>query len=143
MAAAYTVVTSSVSEELRGGTRLAPVRTIGFNVHATDSTGVPVDVYCEARLDLSLIDVTQIEPIIANLAQSVQIIAHRADVAGLIYLQDVNKAGQLVDLMEITVQDPTGQATDTFTWPLMQMNEFLVGPVIQRHVDELTAILGL
>src|SRR5437762_964222 len=110
MAAAYSIVFVRTADELRGGSRLVPVRVTGFEVHAVDSEGVPVDIYAEMRLDLSLIDVTQVGPIIGVVAEEIQILAQRVDVAGLSYLQDVNKAGQLIDLMEITVQTPVGDA---------------------------------
>src|SRR5436190_22709595 len=97
MAAAYSIVFVRTADELRGGSRLVPVRVTGFEVHAVDSEGVPVDIYVEMRLDMSLIDVTQVGPILGVVADEIVILSQRWEVAGLSYLQVVNKAGMFSD----------------------------------------------
>ncbi len=136
MASDYKIVATSRGEELVGGSRVATVLTVSF-------TTIPHDIYAEARINLVQVDATQVAPIVEAIAQSIEIIAGRADVAGLVYVQNVTAAGQIQDEMEITVQGSDPDFTDAFTWPLGELNEFVVGPVIQAHVDALNALAAL
>jgi hypothetical protein len=105
MADSYSVLYSYTTEELRGGSQLANVRVIGFQT-------TPSGVIAETRLDLSLIDATQIQPIVKVLADGIEIVAQNDHVAGVSYLQDVNQAGQLDDFLDITVQSNSGNSTE-------------------------------
>ena len=115
MAANYDIQPGGYTiEELRGGTRLAPVRVIPF---ITKPTGI----YAETRIDLSIIDTTAIGGILQILAEGLEIVGQRHDVAAVEYQQDVNAAQQLIDVVAITVQSASGNTTETA--------EFLLGSV--------------
>lgn len=106
-----TQLSSYTTEELRGGTKLVPVRVIA-------ATTKPSGIYFEMRLDLSLYDPTQIGPIIDSEGELLEVLGQRQDVAGVEYVQDVNAAGQLIDGVAVTVLSSSGASSETMTYPL-------------------------
>lgn len=119
MGAHYDRVSSHTQDEVRG-TRLIPVQTIVF-------TTKPNGIYLEHRIDLSQVDVTAIDPIIDILAQNVEILAQRADVAAVSYLQDVTTAGFLIDVIEVIVSSTSGASTMRVAYPLEDVVSLAAG----------------
>lgn len=142
MAGNYDIVSSYSTEELRGGTQLVPVRVVAFQTK-------PSAVYAEHRIDLSIIDPVQIGGIIQVYAEAIEALISRPDVPGMDYMQDVNKAGQLVDFMAITIQSTSGNSVETIEYPfelLFQLAEGITPtgyPGIHDVVARLDAIEGL
>ena len=114
MADHFDQVSSSTQDELRGGTRLVPIRVIA-------ATTKPSGIYFETRLDLTLIDPTQIAPIVDVTAQALEGLAANQYVGGVIYFQDVNRAGQLLDMVAVTVLSTSGNSDETHDYPLMHV----------------------
>lgn len=136
MAANYDRAFTHKTEQLAGGSRLVPVYEVGFYT-------LPSNIYAVWRFNMSVLDTTQIDPILAITARDIELLATDARVAGLAYIQDVTAAGQLVDRMQIVVQSTSGNSTDTFDQDLNNLDGFVVGPIIQRHVDALNAVEAL
>lgn len=142
MAGPYTVVSSYSTNQLVGGTRLVPVRVIAFET-------IPLGIYAEYRVDLSIIDPIAIDSIISVYAGEIERLAERHDVAGMAYVQDVNRAQQLVDFMEITIQSTSGNSTEAVLYPFTVLGQLDAGvtpvgyPGINDVVVRLDAIEAL
>lgn len=143
MAEFFTQVSSRSQDQLVGGSKLVPVRVVAF-------TTIPNEIYAEIRLDLSIIDPTQIGGIIDVTARAIEDVAGRADVAALSYFQDVNPAGQLVDMLEVIVQSTSGNSTEAADYPLGDVVALSFGtspsakiPSIPQIVAQLDAIEAL
>src|SRR5438477_3329779 len=120
MATNYEVVSGRDTIEALGGIQTRPVYQVG-------ATTKPSGVYWARRFPVAefsqIGNPTRIDPLVidAELNTDAVFIEETLllpNVAGIVYIQDQNAAGFLVDLLEITVGDATGAVLETLRWPV-------------------------
>ena len=136
MAGNYIVQYQRQTEELVGGARLRDVVEIGFST-------VPSEVYAQTRIDLSFWTADEVAPMLANLADYIETVMGYPYVAGMDYIQDINAAGLLIDVMEITVLSASGKSSATLRQPLALMYPPIVVPLLSALNDRLNAVEAL
>jgi len=140
MAGNYTRVSARQTEELVGGTLLEDRMEVGFFT-------LPSNVFAQARVDLTAVPTANvssyIDSVLSQLSAVIEAVAQFTEVAALVYVQDVNAAGQLLDVMEITVWSTSGQSTGIVRVPLTAAFENEALPLISALHDQLNAIEAL
>ena len=129
-------LTSYSTEELRGVNKLVPVRN--YQWYTT-----PFDIYLEYRLDLTKYDVTQLEPILDEISQGVTEVAGRDDVGAVIYQQDTNLAGQLIDQIVVVVLSTSGLSSQEQVYPLADVVALSFGTSTSAKEPSIPEIVAL
>lgn len=136
MAQFYDVVFQHQTVELLGGTRTVPVMEIGAETK-------PSGIYWQKRVNLSVYVPDVIDSLLASDANVIEEIARLPTVAGIVYVQDVNLAGLLIDELEITVTDSSGASSRTLIWPVEQLFIEDVTPAVDQMTTALDAVQRL
>lgn len=103
--------TFSHTEDELIGSKLVPMRTVGF-------TTKPSGIRAQHRFDLRAIPIQSIPGALEVYAENLEVLNARRDVAGVLYMQDVNAVGQLIDAVFVVVQSTSGQSTEWAEYPL-------------------------
>jgi len=77
------------------------------------------------------------------MATEVEEVAAFNNVAGLFYIQDINAAGLLIDVMEVIVTSTSGNSSGILHLRVGQLNPFISGPLVNALVAKLDAIEAL
>jgi len=140
MAANYTKVSSHQTEELVGGTTLQDVLEVGFFT-------IPSNVYAQARIPVSGFAPSFLPDFIATqlgiLATEIESIATDPQVAAVVFVQDVSAAGQLIDVLEITVTSTSGLSSGIVRVQLTSFAASIATPLIVAEQAALDAIEAL
>jgi len=136
MAANFEKVFQRQTEELVGGTRIRDVIEVGF-------TTLPTEIYAQTRIDLSFWTADEVNAMVTNLADYIETVAGYPYIAGLSYIQDINAAGLLIDVMEIIVTSDSGNSSAIRRQPLDKMYPPIVVPFLLALNEKLTAIENL
>ena len=132
---AATVVSSHRTVELLGGQRTQDVYEIG-------ATTAENNVYFQFRVPVALADPGSIEMTMNAIAVQLDTLFTIPQVVGVSYVQDVNAANQLEDLVEIYVTSTDGRADDFLRWPLESVDLRVVAQPIADLVAKLDAIMA-
>lgn len=133
MAGLWVVDSSHRQDELRGTDQL--VRVMVVNAHT-----VPSQIYWQERFDLPLDHVGVVQQVLQAGAMMIESVMENPAVLTLQYEQDVNVAGQLIDVFEIFVQSTSGRSTSSFTHYYADLTLQVIDPLITAQVDLLDAI---
>jgi hypothetical protein len=132
----YDIVSRRQTEELLGGTTLQDVIEVGFVTK-------PSGIYVQTRMALPLISPQQIAQTVFPIAANIESLLHDPNVAAIVYIQDVNAAGQLIDVLEITYQSDDGRATGTYRVLVDMADLRYLSPILAPLVEQLNATLVL
>lgn len=133
MAGLWVVDSSHPQDELRGTDQLVKVQVV--NVHTTTSL-----IYWQERFDLPLDHPGVVAQYLTIQAQLIEGVMENPAVLTMQYEQDVNPAGQLVDVFEIYVQSTSGRSTGSFVQPYATLSLQIVDPLITAEVALLDGI---
>jgi len=136
MAENFTIVYQRQTEELVGGSRVRDVMEIGFET-------IPSDIYAQFRLALGSYNTTFVEPVASHIAEEIEQVAAFNNVAGMFYIQDINAAGLLIDVMEIIVTSTSGNSSGVLHLRIPQLSPFVSAPLVNALVAKLDAIENL
>lgn len=115
MAANFRVDFSRQTERVIGATRVVEIFEIGF-------FSLPSEVYGQTSLDLSFWTRDEWQPTVSTLADTMEVVAGFPFVAYQDYLQDISKAGLLIDVMEVGVTSDDGKLSALIRQPFDTVN---------------------
>ena len=94
--------------------------TDGHIVYFTETT---YGVSAAFTVDDLLFTAQGVQSLADEYAAAIQVIGEQTPVIAISYAQDLNAAGDLIDVLIVTVQSTSGNSTDNVEIPLLQSNQ--------------------
>lgn len=136
MADTFTVVTQSPGTEYVGGTQTRDVVTVGI-------TTKPHGVYVEFRIPKNVYSAAQVHDYALGYSGTIEALFGITGVVGVAWSQQPTAAGQLQDIITVTVQSSSGDSTDQFTLPLSDITTAAVSKKAAASIKVLDAAEAL
>lgn len=145
MATNYDVVSARDTIEALGGIQTRPVYQVG-------ATTKPNGVYWVRRFPVAefsqIGEPTRIDPLVIDAelntdAVFIEETLQLPNVIAIVYIQDQNAAGFLIDILEITVGDASGTVLETLRWPVANLSIGLITDAVSRVSADADAIKAL
>lgn len=136
MAGSYTGVTSQPAIEILGGTRTRAVQEIG-------AFTVPSNIYFEVRVVIKGADAIDPTLELSKVSEDIEGGMSNPHVVTMTYDPDTNAAGNIVDIMDVTIQSTSGLSTGDLRMTYGDLDPLVRDRLIEPVVHQLDAIEAL
>ena len=123
MAAGYTIQGFTETYQLVGGNKVIRVREFHVVTH-------PSDIYFQFRRPKAKWAAENIANVASQLAARIEAVYKSPNVVGLLYSQDIDAAGQLIDMFTVFWQSDDGSISGSLEQPMASLGPGNTPPLV-------------